>query len=64
MTELPSLTKLIGIALVVLAMTGPLSYCVIRQSENETVITKACMDRGGTWSNSWGGYCVMAPGKQ
>jgi len=50
---------LIGFALIVLAFTVPLSYCVQQTEKSNASVKIACLEKGGEWNNSWGGYCKL-----
>jgi hypothetical protein len=64
-----SLAKLIGIAMIVLAITGPLSYCAaineIERTKREADIRslqRACIEAKGEWYIGWTiPRCILPP---
>lgn len=55
--------KLAGIALIVLAVTAPLTYCTIEQNKEYMVAFKICMEaKGSWWPGNW--RCTLPEPKQ
>lgn len=55
-------SKLAGLALIVLAVTGPLSYCVVRDDANKHEQRMACISSKGEWTSGWAGPgCSFQP---
>lgn len=59
---MPSFIQLLGIAAIILALTGPLSYCETQSVANKMAIKRICIEMKARW-NSWDDYCDFSPPK-
>lgn len=57
---MPSFVQLLGMAMVILALTGPLAYCGIQDEANKAALKRACMEAKAPW-NGWDVYCDFTP---
>lgn len=58
--DYPDLPRLIGIAVIVLAVIAPVSYCTVRTEESKVALHRGCIEAKGEWVNGWSGsYCDL-----
>lgn len=56
---MPSFIQSIGIAVIILAVAAPLTYCVEQDENRMQALELACLTAKGDWTNAWGGRCTF-----